>query len=75
MTCENHRVRSVENHRVRSVENHRDRSVENHMWLFEMEPDDEDSESNVKYDVEYIATTKEHIILALKNEDEHISME
>jgi len=36
--------------------------------------DDEDSGNNVKYDVEYNATTKEHIILALQNEAGHISM-
>jgi len=36
--------------------------------------DDEDSGNNVKYDVEYNATTKENIILALQNEAGHISM-
>jgi len=36
--------------------------------------DDEDSENNTKYDVEYNSTTKEDIIRALQNEAGHISL-
>jgi len=36
--------------------------------------DDEDSENNTKYDVEYNSTTKEDIIRALQNEAGHIGL-
>ena len=35
---------------------------------------DEDSEKNIKYDVEYNSTTKQHIILAVQNEAGNISL-